>query len=339
MNSIAVWWQKNSDDVGLHLDVNIWLDSKAEQDYIEFGLKLKKPPKGNEIYIFLPCRVDQSNVKDKIKKLSEGNITKALFNEKMRISQGDGGFHTVEYLSDLKKDQGFRYCQLNESKDFNFEEVSENDCGIVGTKITINLKEHKQDISNYYRFRIKAGLDKLKTTSGENISVLDGLVKEVSFVEVCINSSRKLPNLISDILDQDQKIQSMNLFIMTDILTTFTFESQETESTRMLEKHIWNDYLDRSTEDRGVVANHWKKSDFHDYSLFVKIRRARKTWKAALGVILVLLVSGVAGNLTTRFFFPENTTAITSPNSQTERAAKLVKKERISKGDKTDAVK
>jgi len=320
MNSIAIWWPEATESVSIHTDINLWLDRDPQQDYIEFGIKVGVSASIQEIYIFLPFKDIEGHVKDKINELIEGKLTKALFNEQMSVTQSDGGCHDVTYSTGDRVGESFRYCQLNEASDFSYDKITENDQGVAGTKLTIKLKKQKDNTQDYYRFRVNTSLDKLKTTSNENFFVIDGLVKEVSFVEFCINSSRKLPNSICDLLNPVQKIASMNLFIMTDILTTFEFESNKVKSTRMLEAHIWNSYLGknlggsrskhfwdflikRKQVEKNVIANQWSESNFHDYNLFVKIKRSKKTGRALVGAVFLIIALGVAGNVATDLIY------------------------------------
>lgn len=310
MNSIAIWWPDPTEgqDVDLHLDANLWLDKDSKQDYIEFGLKLENPSI-SEIYIYLPFIVKKEKIKDKIEKLSDSTLSSALFNEKMSITPDSGGCYDVKYSSGPQKGKSFRYCQLNQSSDISIENITDNKLGTAGSKLTISLNKKKSSNSDYYRFRITVPLKKLTTSSNENVFIIDGLVKKVSFVEFCINSPRKLPAAITGELEAGHKIRSMNLFFMTDVLTSFVFESKKVRSTRMLESHIWNEYLGRTLKDGSVIANHWKKGEsgedgFHEYDLFVKIRRPLKAWwriASAIAAILILgTAAGIAGNFSTK---------------------------------------
>jgi len=240
------------------------------------------------------------NIKDKINKLSDGKLTNALFNEQMTVTKSHGCFHDVVYASGENKGESFRYCQLNEEEDFTLKEIKDNDKGDVGTKLIIKLKKASES-KDYYRFRIETSLENLKTTSDENLFFIDGLTKEVSFIEFCINTPRKLPREICDELETQQEISSMNLFIMTDILTSFVFESDKAKSTRMLESHIWNAYLGRDRKESGVIANHWTGKSFHEYSLFVKVKKLKKNFWAIGLAILVIIILGICGNLATNY--------------------------------------
>lgn len=304
MNSIAVWWDKN-EHVRVHFDVNIWHTTELKGNYLEFGLKLENYREIDKINIYIPYVVSKADIEDRGKILASDNtLTNAMFNERLDVSKGHGSFHTVKFPNNESKN--FLYYELDIEKDI----VINKDNTII---LTVNKNGNHKDFNTiYYRFRINK-VEKIFTELKENYFWIDGFFKTIGFVEVNVNSVRKLPKSIVDKLD-DVKFDSMNLFIMTDNFTNFLFQSKEVKKSRILENHIWDKYLSEENNKKinKIIAYHWKKEDkdetstnipFEDYNLFVKISYIRKDWKSWLSmVVLVLLfgiISGVSGNYVT----------------------------------------
>ncbi|SFM20508.1 hypothetical protein SAMN05421830_12047 [Desulfomicrobium norvegicum] len=310
MNSIAVWWtcKKNQllSDIKIHLDINIWLSKNKEFRYIEFGIKIKNYEKIKQIHIYLPYVIEKKDIEDKIKILAENtNITNALFNKKTTISNGGGIFHEVK----MQGEDPFHYITLSDK----FFKTCPYKVGekVTGTQITITSHPSKENpvINGYYRFRINKITDTVKTIS-QNFGLTNGFYNKVDFVEININSARKLPNDIVESIGECCKFESMNLFLITDLFTEFKFISKEINASRILENDIWNQYIIgsrkenkkikdtlRLTAQSKIIAHHWKKTDFSDYSLFLKTDYSFTNLKIIIMMIISLLIFGTISSL------------------------------------------
>jgi hypothetical protein len=229
---------------------------------------------------------------------SDNALTNAMFNEKLRTKRGDGSLHTVEFPNNS---ENFLYCEINIDNDIEIE----RDRTI---KLKINGRNYDNEIKkSYYRFRINK-LEKIFTELKENYFWIDGFFKTIGFIEININSVRKLPENIVDCLD-NITFTSMNLFIMTDNFTNFIFQSEDVKKSRILENHIWDEYLseENAKDINKIIAYHWKEQNFKDYNLFVKISYITKSvWLIGLTIILILslgVVGGVGGNYFTKKVF------------------------------------
>jgi hypothetical protein len=229
---------------------------------------------------------------------SDNTLTNAMFNEKLSVTKGDGSFHTVKFPND---NENFLYCEINIDNDI--EIISDRTI-----KLKINSNKNNDDIKKiYYRFRINK-LDKIFTGLKENYFWIDGFFKTIGFIEVNVNSVRKLPKDIVDKLGE-VKFDSMNLFMMTDNFTSFIFQSEDVKKSRILENHIWDKYLSKENakDINKIIAYHWKKQNFKDYNLFVKISYITKSvWLIGLMIMLILslgVVGGVVGNYFTKKVF------------------------------------
>jgi len=227
---------------------------------------------------------------------AEPLLTKVLFNENLAVTPFTGSFSPVKFHNEELDD--FLYCKLD----------IQNDIEIRNQTISINI--NKNDASGiktiYYRFRINK-LESIFSESNENYVFLDGLFKKIGFLELNINSIRKLPSSIIDKLT-GIKFESMNLFLMTNNYTSLLFQSKEPNKSRILENHIWEKYLspENSKNITKIIAYHWKSKTgiFTDYNLFVKLSYMSKSitsWLLMLATIIILgAIGGVAGNYITK---------------------------------------
>lgn len=307
MNSIAIWWDKKGTgekSPQLHLDVNIWLTKNEALNYIEFGLKFSNYETLGNIYIAFPFSVANDVFEDKVDSLSKNSeLTNALFNETAGLSNDEGKFHEVK----LTEKNTFHYFELNKNEDVKFKNAKDKN-GAEYSIITIEPTQKNSISTVYYRFRINK-VENIIMLNNENNFIIDGLFKKVGFVEININSIRKLPSDIAEKLsDTAPIIKSMNLFLMTNSHTNFLFQSQELHASRILENHIWDDYLGNKRTVEKIIAYHWKqKKMFSAYSLFIKtIYVNKKRWLLLLMIAATLFlgaVGGVGGNFITERCF------------------------------------
>lgn len=307
MNSIALWWDVKKDCKEklpkIHLDINLWLSKDEKLNSIEFGLKISNFPSVESVHLFLPFICKSTDFRDKIVELSaNAKLTNALFNKKMTISNGDGIFHKVTGPNG----NAFHYCNIN-NEDIKFSDV---ECENLkrGTKISITSKKKPKDDVNtvYYRFRLNK-IDKILKTLRENNFIIDGFFKKINFIEFNINTIRKLPPTIVESIADDYTLDSMNLFLITDMFNDFVFKSKELKASRILENPIWNEYIGQNQLFNKMIAYHWKEKEFSDYSLFLKTTYIKRNyWLLTIVIIFTLLlgcIGGVGGNfLTTKLF-------------------------------------
>ena len=299
MNSIAIWSERrdhSDNNPQVHLDINVWHTKKSKGNYLEFGLKITDYSILEYINIYVPYDIRKDDIEDKVGILASNNdLTNAIFNEKLSVTKGDGSFHTVKFPNN---GENFLYCEIN----------IDNDIEIIGGR-TIKLKINSNNNNNneitkiYYRFRINK-LDKIFTELKENYFWIDGFFKTIGFIEININSVRKLPGHIVDRLDKFT-FNSMNLFIMTDNFTNFIFQSEKVHKSRILENYIWEEYLSKENSKKihKITAYHWKKDIedtiplFEDYNLFVKLSYISKNWLLLVLMLVFILIFGAVGGV------------------------------------------
>ena len=219
----------------------------------------------------------------------------------------------------------------NPDKNFSYYFFDEDEIEVhyvkdEGSVISLSLNDIDSSVKTAYcRIRINR-VDHMLREYSKNISSIEGLLKDLLTAEISINTIRKLPRRIVGKLSKKIKLNSIKVFLMTDISTELVFQSEEIKSTRILEEDIWNDYLGIKNQkskfrclfpDKRIyktVAYQWKeesknsKGEYNtidDYTLFVKFHRVKKA-KILIGFSIMLLiglgvVSGVLGNYSTNY--------------------------------------
>lgn len=329
--AIAVWWDKESPETYLELDLNIWLSKKKNgangwirwirekchkiklscfskpirDNYIEIGLRITNFEKINKIYIYLPFQFSIFDVSDMVPQLKESDIANALFNEKMSVVTDDSSLYQVNYISGEKEPF---YASCSEFHEESIKTIAEGCC------LTMDIPESYEFSKVIYkRIRINK-VETIINEFSENNFIIDGLFKKLQTVEVSINTTRKLPVLIVDKIIKKVNLKSINFFLMTNIFTDITFKSEEIKNSRILELDIWNNYLGIDKKDgkdiNKIIAYQWKDVSpaskyLQDYNLFVKFSIIRKQGLifalSILAIILLGALSGFCGNRLTTY--------------------------------------
>lgn len=342
--AIAVWWDKKSLETYLEVDLNIWLSKKKNgatgwirwirekchnfgqscfskpirDNYIEIGLRITNFEKINKIYIYFPFQFSILDISDMVPQLKESDIANALFNEKMSVVTDGSSLYNVNYASGDKK--AF-YASCTSISENSIESVKE------GCILTLDIPQSNGSGNILYkRIRINK-IETIVNEFSENNFIIDGLFKKLQTIEVSINTTRKLPPSIVDKVIDKINLKSINFFLMTDIFTDITFQSEEIKNSRILEQDIWNNYLgidEKASKDiNKIIAYQWKDLSeegkyLQDYNLFVKFSMIRKQGLIfALSICAIILlgaVSGFCGNRLTTYVdkletsFDKNTT-------------------------------
>lgn len=286
MNSIAIWSDKN-EEFKCHLDINLWITKEKNDNYIEFGFKLSNL-NINSLFLFLPFKFD--TIEDKVEELQKPDFLNAMFNDSLSANNlNNGSFIEIKKENEVL----FHFCKLTK-QDFKIDN-SNNEGNIL--KININ-KSNKSIEKIYYRFRINK-LDNIFEESNINWFFTNGIKEKINFIEVSINSVRKLPSHIVDNIET-VKIDSMNIFIMTESFINLLFNSKAIEKSRVLEK-VWKEYVEAKNINK-IIAYHWKKDNiFKDYNLFIKTSYIDKSKRLIFGMIFAMFIIGIAGGVAGNF--------------------------------------
>jgi len=87
VNSIGIWWDRirnGTSEPQIHLDLNLWAAKQTENNYIEFGFKIKEYAIINKLYIFLPFQFSKNDFEDKTRYFFDSqDLSCLLFNQEM----------------------------------------------------------------------------------------------------------------------------------------------------------------------------------------------------------------------------------------------------------------
>jgi hypothetical protein len=286
VNSIAIW-SDNNQQFQFHLDLNLWITKDKKNNYIEFGIKLLDL-NVDKLFLYLPFKFNE--IEDKTEELQKTEFLNTMFNKS--LSANNLNHSSFTEIKDVNKIL-FHFCKLSD-QDFELEDISNG-----GTILNININKSNEKVKQiYYRFRIN-NLDNIFEESNTNWFFTNGIKENISFLEISINSVRKLPSYIVDKINV-LKINSMNIFIMTESFIDLVFKSKNIEKSRVLET-IWKDYVNGRDTNK-ILAYHWKKKEsFNDYNLFVKTSYVDKSKRLIFGMFVIMLVVGAVGGMAGNF--------------------------------------
>jgi len=177
-NSIAIWADKKGagDDVYIDIDLNLWLSRYKNSlitslvrkvgiffkqkwfyenhidNYIEFGIKISNYKKVEQVHIYFPYSISHHDIKDIVPELTNISTLNALFNEKMNISQEDGGFYLISSKKKTEEKSFVASASYFEKEDIKHIEGegslltlkiphSDNDVNVIYKRIRINKLE------------------------------------------------------------------------------------------------------------------------------------------------------------------------------------------------------
>ena len=306
MNSLAVWYDNRfSGDAKVELHINV-CTIKDYTEYIEFGVLLDSYKlEYGSFYLSVPFEISKNNFNDLSDELYDSTLISALFNETLS-TEDKNKYFTVKSGSTIK----FRVLSIHKENDLDF--THEN--GHTKIKISISDELTNNGATNttiYMRFRINK-IGKIFQKISTNRMFLDGYKEEKGIFEVNVNMKRKLPSEISQNLKKNMKISMINVFFLSDYTTDIIFESKDRKSARILENHIWDEYIGyKDLKIEKVVAYQWKSgkdiTNVKDFNIFVKTLIREKTWGSWLLVMLFILflgiLGGVGGNAITAKYF------------------------------------
>jgi len=307
MNSIAIWLEDNNSELikkKLEVHVNIWFTGPKVtyiKDYIELGIKFPlkfKHSYTKYIYLYIPYFLQKNDIEDKISNLKDSvELSSALFNS--FVTSIEKGRNSQFSKLKLAEDMEFYLIELDKHQDIEISSPN-NTYSIIKIKIPQNgsLDDGSE---GYIRIRI----NKFDKTSGmfERIEKgkLDSFLTEQTILEFNINSPRKLPSNITNKIEE-VTFKKIHMFVLLEDFTSIEFSNNSITDSRILEKNIWNKYLNIPDNKiiKKVIAYHWKKNEkIKDYNFFIKISRNNDNiWIAILIILLLSIISGlIASNL------------------------------------------
>lgn len=309
MNSLAIWFDGTLDDLPkIELHINVW-HTQNNGNYIEFGVLVENYDNTDygKLCISIPYYSDIDNFQDKSEKLKDLNLISALFNEQLSVAEDTAGSKFFKVSNAVQNQFKFWCMEINKNEDLlvnHIQDSNNNHYSIHKIAISPEILEKNQK-NIYLRFRIKK-IGKIFNQISTNKMLLDGYEEKKAIFEVNVNMIRKLPSDITQYLNKNLHIKLINTFFMTDYLTDIIFESKDRKSARVLENHIWDDYIGYRGSIEKVVAYQWRESEkivedggipIQDFNIFAKTLTRDNSNYHALKVIAFIVIVGALGGI------------------------------------------
>lgn len=307
MNCIGIWLsnQQNQQPHELECHFNLWMLNRINHRrsekldcFLDIGIKLHHRDESTHINIFIPDRIDKSNVQDLgIIFKDNTELVSAVFNEDYGVLT-----HAKEKTIEVQ--------QADKTPLFDIYMLDfENDVSIVrqfgGSTIGIHIPEHLKNKVHYYRIRLKcAFVDKIGYIyTPPASSILEGAFFQTELIDFRVNEKRILPDSLLEMIRQNGAVvfTKTHFFLMREASDDYIF-SHKPPGGRQLEKDTWKTYVGEDYSFEQITAYHWKEATSHDsFSIFAKFRSFHSGWRTiliAIGAIIFLgIISGFLGNL------------------------------------------
>ncbi len=326
-------------DPTVDLHFNLWRMThpgkrikEKHQDFLDVGIMISNPYSLHSICFFLPMIIGRDNIKDLGPKFADPRLATAIFNEKLAVTNDSSGKPIIL----AKESDNSIYCRvinLPISGNDIEESAMEIEKKIDGTQITITentleeaCKVIDKDHKLYIRFRIYLPEGKKNTfvsSHRPNDWWFASGFDVIECLDVRLNEARNLPDRIlqKKAVTESQKtvkIKRLDFLLVAGVTADFIGGHRTFHKCRLLEKGIWENYIDERKLLTGMVIYHWKEPSsplkllmpklqtvstiegLEDFNAFVKLRlRFSGKLTKLLYVLLALLIGatgGVVGN-------------------------------------------
>ena len=318
--------------VATEIHVNLWESNICRKDdssvYFDFGLMIEDIRGIENIYMYCPFKVDKSTIKDLGGCILDNqSLVGAIFNENYRICSGEprrllvqshgqippqksdsivDGFH----LKKEEENKKFIIYNLDIDNDLNVKHI--DDGGYNGTRLKITIKkiltgQYAEPIKNvykyYFRLRIAVKMSNLKLIfqRAKTLSPFQSAFITTQVIDFRLNDLRSCAPLVRDEFAKGDHFSIRKVHYLLLRKTTDVFIHQGGEvSSRLLEKHLWENYI--SGLKNNIVAYHFKKKtgdtssnsqSINDYSQLTRFEFECADFRKILAYLYIVLYLGV----------------------------------------------
>lgn len=309
MQSFGVWCKMKDKDTTEKsiekLQINLWDLEKCksiQSPFIDFGLHIKNINKLERIAIYIPFKVEESNIEDLSKKIADAETARLLFNDDSYDFGTSGDFKYLSYKND--KENNIKMLLLSFESEklgvqyFNIKPT--NSTGIILEFLIdkIELEKYSEFGEAYIRFRIISSeiynmlFCKIKK---KNLFLESGFTA-LKVVDLKVNKERNIPQSVCHTLQKElftfATFSKIHFFIMENAQNDVQpLSSQVFKDCRMLEEGEWNQYLSTDMTPQRVVVYHSRVDGKSDYSFVAKILESTTNWRiigAYIGIVILL---------------------------------------------------
>ncbi|OFI05012.1 hypothetical protein CLOACE_19810 [Clostridium acetireducens DSM 10703] len=315
MRSFALWYstkdKESKLDKEITVHVNLWNKKKENQkNYcFDFGLLVEDIKSIEKIYLYVPFKIEKSQIKDLGAIISNNQLVNAIFNENFTTTDGKPKKlivnETVEkpkfviYALEVESQIKINPCIRNASTPGTILEI---DTG------SINLEKI---LRYYFRIRIQVGSDDLYMINDEikGVSIFSDQFTNTEVIDFRLNDVRSCSEELREQFNKGKKfnILAVHYLILRNADDVIIHYGKEINS-RMLENDLWKDYIEG--DNHNIIAYHIKnkakkKNDntydyIEDFSDLTRFQYQKGTKLIiimyVLGIIILGTIGGVVGN-------------------------------------------
>lgn len=287
MESFAFWYkekntnpvngQSSCDNVYAVMNFNLWCECgweretalssfpKEEHPFLDIGFKLFHLDSAEELYFFLPLKIEEKNktahIEDLGCKFKDTSLVDAIFNEnyKTTISADSKAIDVCD--REGKEEHSFKIYQLDIEHDISLLPFDSGTILTIKTDKIIYRKKHedKENYTYYFRFRIKnLPMDFLIHQYSPPNSALQSLFRTTYMIDFRYHNIRSLQNsLIEKFYEKSNHIvhiTSLHFHLMTKAYVDVS--SNSFKSVRKIEYKVWKDYVN-GYDTTDLVAYHF----------------------------------------------------------------------------------
>ena len=348
MESFAFWYReteadKNSEkksELSATMNFNLWCEcgwnkrKKGKKTpaadsgfpYLDIGFRIRNLNLAEELYFFIPIRIEESSKTDYVEdlgyKYKQTSLVDATFNKSYETTIA-AGRKTIEVKCEQNgKIDNFKIYQLDIEHDVAVSKFSD---GTIFTIKTSNILDKNganrnggqgkdgaasEDIDYYIRFRIKKDplLFLIHRYSPPN-SAIQALFNMTYMIDFRYQNIRSLDNTLIERFSQGRNkivnVTSLHFLLMTKAYVAV--ESGDFKNIRKIEPKVWEEYVNGHDTTDLVAYHHVSKPDekkpdekyIESSELFVKFKVERSIFlryllfTGAVGMIGSLIASGV----------------------------------------------
>lgn len=288
MESFAFWYKERSADdkasadqdapseVSAVMNFNLWCGCgwehkkilskvpKEKHPFLDIGFKITHLDSAEELYFFLPLRIDEKNKKEYIedlgRKFKDTSLVDAVFNENYQTTISADSKTIDVHGQREKEEDSFKIYQLDIEHDIS---LSHFDTGTILTiktdKIIYRREATDKNDTYYFRFRVKGiPMDFLIHKYSPPHFVLQSLFHTTCMVDFRYHNIRSLENsLIEKFYEKSHHIvhvESLHFLLMTKAYMDVS--SNSFNSVRKIEYQVWRDYVN-GHDTKDLVAYHF----------------------------------------------------------------------------------
>jgi hypothetical protein len=283
------------------------------KDFLEIGLLIKNPQPVQQICVYLPVKIDRSEIKDAGVQLAHTAVAQGIFNEKLDCVTTPAPERIELKNGNSLFCRGHKFIQhvgVIDETHLSSEHFSDGTLLCI-KKAAIDSVSHliNPDEKIYFRLRVYLPSGK-KSPFIHVITPLDRRFQsgfeEIEYIDFRLNELRTLPPQVENRIRADEAAGKVEISLVA-FLTAFPVHSELSASSvqwhknRLLEHNPWNDYVPSGIPG-GMVVYHWKKegkdgNGVTDFSSFVKLHTRRSGRRILATYLVVAFLFGVLGNL------------------------------------------